>query len=80
MSTIVKATKKGQVTLPAKWRKNFETDRFLIKENGSSLLITPLEVDALEDEKWEIVFDAKRDNKGKGIPINDFIKTLKKTL
>jgi bifunctional DNA-binding transcriptional regulator/antitoxin component of YhaV-PrlF toxin-antitoxin module len=80
MNTIVKTTSKGQVTLPAKWRKNFDTNRYLIKENGNELIITPLEVEALETEQWEVIFDAKRDNKGKGVPIDDFVKILRKTL
>ena len=80
MTTIVKATSKGQVTLPSKWRKHFDTDRYLIKENGSTLIITPLDVDKLEDENWEVVFDAKKHNGGKGIPVDEFIRVLKKTL
>lgn len=80
MANIVKATSKGQVTLPAKWRKNFDTDRFLVKEKGNALIITPLNIDKLEDENWETVFDAKRDHAGKGIPIDEFIRVLKKTL
>ena len=80
MSHVAKATSKGQITLPAKWRKNFDTDRFLIKENGNALIITALDVDVLQEDEWETIFDAKRDTKGKGIPINKFMKALKKTL
>ncbi|EKD33257.1 MAG: hypothetical protein ACD_76C00057G0002 [uncultured bacterium] len=80
MTSIVKATTKGQITLPAKWRRNFDTDRFLIKEQNKSLIVTPLDVDSLEDENWETVFDANKHNKGKGVPIDEFIKILKKTL
>ncbi len=80
MANIVKATSKGQVTLPSKWRKNFDTDRYLIKEKGNTLIISPLEVDELEDNHWETVFDAKRDHAGKGIPISELIRLLKKTL
>jgi len=76
----VKATSRGQVTLPAKWRKNFKTNQYLIKEQGRALIITPLDVDELDDSSWDIVFDAKRDNKGKAVPIDDFLKILKKTL
>ncbi len=78
MTTIVKATTKGQVTLPAKWRRSCETNRFTVKESGDSLIITPLHIDVLEDEKWDTVFDAKRDNDGKGIPIDEFIGLLEK--
>lgn len=80
MTHLVKATDKGQVTLPAPWRKRFDTNRYVLKENGDSLVITPLAVEALEDGTWETVFDAKRDNGGKGVPIDALIKTLKKTL
>lgn len=80
MTTIVKTTSKGQITLPSKWRKSFDTDRFLIKEKADSLIITPLEVKSLEDERWETVFDAKRDNAGKGVSIETLIRALKKTL
>lgn len=34
----------------------------------------------LSHKKWGTVLDAKRDNGGKGIAINDFIRILKKTL
>ena len=80
MSKVVKATSKGQVTLPAKWRKRFDTDRFLIKEEGSVLIISPLEVDRLESEHWETIFDAERDNAGQGVVIDEFIAALKSTL
>lgn len=80
MRAIVQATSKGQITLPAKWRKRFDSDRYLLKETGESLLITPFELDALEEDRWETIFDAARDNDGKGIPIDDLIKALKKTL
>ena len=80
MTMIVKATKKGQVTLPSKWRKNFDTNQYLVKEKGNTLIITPLEVDDLEEKNWETIFDAKRDHHGKGIPLDEFIRLLKKTL
>ncbi|MFC1788093.1 AbrB/MazE/SpoVT family DNA-binding domain-containing protein [Patescibacteria group bacterium] len=81
MTNIVKATSKGQVTLPAKWRKNFDTDRFLIKTKGDSLIITPLNIDELEEDgEWTTIFDADRDNDGKGVPIDEFIKAIKNTL
>lgn len=78
MKHILKATSKGQITLPAKWRKNFETDQYLVKEKGGKLEITPIDVDELEsDAEWVSVFDADRDNKGKGIAAEEFIRILK---
>lgn len=78
MTTIVKATSKGQVTLPSKWRKNFATDRYLVKEKDNTLIISPFEIESAE--QWETIFDAKRDNKGKGVGIDEFMRVLKKTL
>lgn len=80
MISIVKTTSKGQVTLPMSWRRKFHTNRYTIKELNNTLVISPLEVDSLEEENWTTVFDAKRDNEGKGIPVNDLIKALKQTL
>ena len=80
MRTIVKATSKGQITLPSKWRRGFDTDRYLLKEQDGSLVVTPLEVDSIEEQGWDTVFDAARDNGGKGVLLDDFIKSLKKTL
>lgn len=80
ISTIVKATTKGQVTLPVRWRRRFETSRFLIKEQGETLVITPFDMDEAEDERWETIFDAKEHNNGKGVPVDDFIKILKRTV
>ena len=80
MRTIVKATSKGQITLPSKWRKRSEANQYLLKEEGDSLVIIPLEVDSIEQQGWKTVFDATRDNGGKGVLLSDFIKSLKKTL
>lgn len=80
MRTIVKATSKGQITLPYKWRREFDTDRYLLKEQNESLVITPLEVDSIEEQGWDTVFDAVRDNGGEGVLLSDFIGSLLKTL
>jgi bifunctional DNA-binding transcriptional regulator/antitoxin component of YhaV-PrlF toxin-antitoxin module len=80
MNHILKATSKGQITLPAKWRKNFETDQYLVKEKEGKLEITPIDIDTLDDTgEWQTLFSAKRDNKGKGVPIDDFIEALENT-
>jgi len=78
MTTITKATTKGQITLPAAWRRNFATDRFFIKQKADSLEIRPLFFDDLKPAKEYTVFDAIRDNHGKGIKAKDLIKILKK--
>ena len=80
MTSIVKTTSKGQVTLPMSWRKKFQTNRYTMKEINDTLVISPLEVESLEEENWTTVFDAKQDHDGKGVPIDELIETLKKTL
>ena len=80
MTTIVKATTKGQITLPAVWRRKFDTDRFLVIEKNEALEIKPLDLEKTIQNKEYTVFDAIRDNKGKGIKAKDLTKLLKKTL
>jgi len=75
MKTILKATSKGQITLPAKWRKSFNTTNFIAKEFGDVLEIRPIDIDKLEKE--QVIFDAFRDNNGKGIDSGELIKILK---
>ena len=74
MKTILKATSKGQITLPAKWRKNFSTNNFVAEEVGNALKIKPIDIDRAESEYT--VFDAIRDNKGKGIKASDLVKII----
>ncbi|MDD4074448.1 MAG: hypothetical protein PHU17_02930 [Candidatus Pacebacteria bacterium] len=76
MKNIIKATSRGQITLPAEWRKKFSTSNFIIKENANFLEIRPINIE--EIEKDYTVFDAIRDNKGKGIKANDLINILDK--
>ena len=80
MVSIVKATTKGQITLPKKWRNNFSTDRFLVKEANNKLEIIPLDIEKLNKQTEYTVFDAIRDNKGRGIKAKDLLEILKKTV
>ncbi|MBU2542784.1 hypothetical protein KJ785_04465 [Patescibacteria group bacterium] len=80
MNTIVKATTKGQITIPVKWRNRFKTDRFLIEIKDTHLEIKPINLDDLCKIKDYTVFDAIRDNKGKGIKAKDLLGVLKKTI
>ena len=81
MTTIVKATSKGQITLPAKWRKLFDTNQYIIKEKKGALEIRPIDMDMLEkQEEWTVVFNAVRDNGGKGVPAEQFIKMLEELI
>jgi len=74
MSIIVKATAKGQITLPASWRKLFNTNRYIITQKNNSLEIKPFR---LERAKEYTVFDAIRDNDCKGIKAKDLVNVLK---
>jgi len=76
MTTVVKATTKGQITLPAKWRRRFATDRFIVKEKQDTLEIIPLDLKKSEKENWITVFDAARHNDGKGIPSSKLRRIL----
>ncbi|MCP6718514.1 MAG: AbrB/MazE/SpoVT family DNA-binding domain-containing protein [Patescibacteria group bacterium] len=80
MVTITKITSKGQITLPAKWRRNFSTNQYIIEEKKDRLEIKPLILKELYKKNEYTVFDAIRDNKGKGIKAKDLIKVLKKTV
>lgn len=75
METISKITSKGQITLPATWRKEYSTGQVLIKEKDGTLEVTPLHINS---SKEYTVFDAIRDNRGKGINAKDLVKLLKK--
>lgn len=78
MTTIVKATTKGQITLPASWRRVFDTDRYIVKIIGKKLEISPLNLSAIENAEEYTVFDAIRDNNGRGIKAKDLVKVLNK--
>ncbi|MBI4090898.1 MAG: AbrB/MazE/SpoVT family DNA-binding domain-containing protein [Candidatus Komeilibacteria bacterium] len=78
MTTVLKATSKGQITLPAKWRKNFTTDQFIATQKGNILEIAPLDLTKMQTQDELTVFDALRDNNGKGIAAKDLAALLKK--
>jgi len=80
MTTVLKATSRGQITLPAKWRKNFKTDRFTARIRERSIEIQPLTVVSSKTSRECTVFNAIRDNKGKGLKAKDLVRILKQTL
>lgn len=80
MTTITKATTKGQITIPAQWRNNFETNMFMIIAKEDTLEIKPFFMNDIKQESEYTVFDAIKDNKGKGIKAKDLVKILKKTV
>lgn len=80
MTTITKATTKGQITIPANWRNNFGTNMFIITTKEDVLEIKPFFVESIKTDSDYTVFDAIKHNKGKGIKAKDLTKILKKTL
>lgn len=72
---IQRVTSKGQITLPAVWRKEFGTDQVMVTAKGGLIEIAPVR---RSHSNEYTVFDAIRDNKGKGIKAEDFIKILDK--
>lgn len=72
---IQKITSKGQITLPVSWRRKFNATQIMIRPKGSFLEIKPINPEIYGEEIT--VFDAIRDNKGKGLKVKDLIKILK---
>ena len=76
---IQRVTERGQITLPASWRRKVGLRAgIIVKQQGDSLLISPLRTEDERDEEWVTIFDAMRDNGGKGIPAEEMIRTLKR--
>lgn len=46
MSTIVTTSDRGQVTIPKKFRDQFQTSHFQIKSSAQGIFLIPVEVDA----------------------------------
>lgn len=78
MQTLLKATSKGQITLPAKWRRAAGTDRFIVEERRGNLEIVPFHIKLTSKQTYETVFNAQRDNDGKGVEAKKLLKALKK--
>ncbi len=76
---IQHVTSKGQITLPISWRRKMgKTNAIMVRTKGDTLEITPLRTEDERDEEWVTLFDAVRDNKGKGIPAKDFAKMIRR--
>ena len=73
---LQKITSKGQITLPIAWRRAVKTNTIVVTQKGDTLSISPAR---LEKEHSEYtVFDALRDNGGKGVRAKEFVTILKK--
>lgn len=74
---IVYASEKGQITLPVAWRSQLDTNMFRIQTNElNNLEIVPVQAKQDEETGWVSVFDKERDNHGKGLTANEFLKAL----
>ena len=72
-TTVQKISSKGQVTLPAAWRKAIKTDLISVSITDDKLEIRPAR---LHEDGEYTVFDAIRDNKGKGLKVEDLVKII----
>ena len=74
---IQRVTSKGQITLPISWRRKMgNASTIVVRTKGDTLEITPLYTEDKRDEEWVTIFDAMRDNKGKGIPAEKLAKMI----
>ena len=75
LQKIQRVTSKGQITLPVSWRRATGASMITLVTKGDYIEILPAR---LREAGEYTVFDALRDNKGKGIKAIDLIKILKK--
>ncbi len=73
---ILKSTERGQITLPKEWRDTFRTNNYIASLHKNTLVIAPLQLDNEGDE--EVMFNADRDNNGKGISLDSMIEMLQR--
>lgn len=80
-SKVVRSTSKGQITLPMSWRAQFKTDNYLLRMNKKQIVVKPVYIEGFEvgELEEEVLFDADKDNNGKGVSVDEMIKLLKKT-
>ncbi len=71
---VQKTTSKGQITLPKVWRGQFKTNHFVLESNNEVMIIRPIFLD--NPNNYEVVFNADRDNKGKGISAKKLLEYL----
>ena len=72
---VQRTTSKGQITLPKTWREQFKTTHFVLESKNESIVIRPI---FLEDEdNYAVIFNANKDNKGRGISAKKLLRALK---
>ncbi len=76
---IQRVTSKGQITLPIAWRRKMgNATTITVEMRDDSLIISPLRTEDERDEEWVTLFDAMRDNNGKGIPAKEFARMIRR--
>lgn len=75
---VQKVTSKGQITLPVSWRKKFNVQQVLVEPKGDFIEISSFSLDDRGCNEEYTVFDAIRDNNGKGLKAKDLLNILKK--
>jgi len=79
---IQKITSKGQITLPIAWRRKVKTDMIMVRESRLGIEIVPAQTYSDPEDRDDdiIIFDANRDNGGKGIEAGVFADTLRRSI
>ena len=80
---IQRITSKGQITLPVAWRRKVKTDMILVRESGNAIEIVPARTFKMLPEDRDndiIIFNADRDNGGKGIEASVLADMLRRSI
>jgi len=72
---IQNVTSRGQITLPVAWRRRFDANQVVVTAFEDKIEISPVRIKCTPEYT---VFDAIRDNDGKGIKAKDLAGLLKK--
>lgn len=76
---IQRVTSKGQITLPVSWRRKMgNLNSVVVRIEEGELRIAPLRTEDERDAEWVTLFDAVRDNGGKGIPAKKFADAIRR--
>jgi bifunctional DNA-binding transcriptional regulator/antitoxin component of YhaV-PrlF toxin-antitoxin module len=75
---VQKITSQGQITLPIAWRRKFKTDQVVLRSKGDMLEVEAFDLSNRGENTDYTVFDAIRDNRGKGMKAQDLLNILPK--
>lgn len=80
---IQRITSKGQITLPIAWRRKMNTDMIMVRETSAGITISPARTFKMAPGDRDddiIIFNADRDNGGKGIDASVFADMLRRSV